>query len=37
MKEHGMPKDKVAAKSKEHPMPENCNMETKQVNTGNVS
>ena len=32
MKEHGMPKDKVAAKSKEHPMPENCNMETKQVN-----
>lgn len=32
MKEYGMSKEKVASKSKEHPMPENCNLDTKQVN-----
>ena len=28
----GLSKDKVALKAKENPRPENCNLETKQVN-----
>ena len=32
LKESGLSTDKVATKAKEHPRPENCNMETRKVN-----